>query len=298
MARVRNASAWVRQSAGTLPGMVDTERTEEAVILRLAQNIGERRRALGLTQAQLAERLGVDTETLSRFERGKHAPTLKNLIRLAGLLQTTVADLLAEDGQRPSEDATIVTAWLDALSPADKVFAKAMLKQCCDYLSHRHFDADALGQIPTPFTVETVKRALVCPVEELERYIDAVLVLLASGLEVLVTGKEKQRVRVSSDNAHFLYRLRPVVREKVVRQFPERVEAWELQPPLKSYWIDSQASGLALLDQPKPTGKKAKAELVKKIRVRMASAGSQVKAAVLEKDTEEHPPSNVDSEQE
>lgn len=117
--------------------MVGTQTTEEAVILRVAQNIGARRRALGLTQAQLAERLGVDTETLSRFERGKHAPTLKNLIRLAGLLQTTVADLLAEEGQQPSEDATIMTVWLDALSPTDRAFAKAMLKQCCDHLVAR-----------------------------------------------------------------------------------------------------------------------------------------------------------------
>lgn len=117
--------------------MVGTQTTEEAVVLRVAHNIGQRRRALGLTQAQLAERLGVDTETLSRFERGKHAPTLKNLIRLAGLLQTTVADLLAEEGQQPSNDATIVTAWLDVLSPSDRAFAMAMLKQCCDYLGSR-----------------------------------------------------------------------------------------------------------------------------------------------------------------
>ena len=117
--------------------MVGTQTTEEAVVLRVARNIGERRRALGLTQAQLAERLGVDTETLSRFERGKHAPTLKNLIRLAGLLQTTVADLLAEEGLQPSEEATIMTAWLAALAPNDKAFAMAMLKQCCDFLEAR-----------------------------------------------------------------------------------------------------------------------------------------------------------------
>lgn len=117
--------------------MVGTQTTEEAVVLRVGHNIGERRRALGLTQAQLAERLGVDTETLSRFERGKHAPTLKNLIRLAGLLQTTVADLLAEEGQQPSDDATAMTVWLEVLSPTDRAFAMAMLKQCCDHLAAR-----------------------------------------------------------------------------------------------------------------------------------------------------------------
>ena len=117
--------------------MVGTQTTEEAVLLRVAHNIGQRRKALGLTQAQLAERLGVDTETLSRFERGKHAPTLKNLIRLAGLLQTTVADLLEEERPQPSDEATAVCAWLDGLSSADKAFALAVLKQCCDYLEAR-----------------------------------------------------------------------------------------------------------------------------------------------------------------
>lgn len=127
--------------------MVGTQTTEEAVVLRVGHNIGERRRALGLTQAQLAERLGVDTETLSRFERGKHAPTLKNLIRLAGLLQTTVADLLAEEGQQPSDDATAMTVWLDVLSPTDRAFAMAMLKQCCDHLATRQACPESGAQL-------------------------------------------------------------------------------------------------------------------------------------------------------
>lgn len=89
--------------------MVETQTTEEALLHRVAENIGKRRRALGLTQAQLAERLGVDAETLSRFERGRHSPTLKNLARLAGLLQTTVSDLLAEERQQPSDNSTIIS---------------------------------------------------------------------------------------------------------------------------------------------------------------------------------------------
>jgi transcriptional regulator with XRE-family HTH domain len=123
--------------------MVKTQTTEDEAVLRLAHNIGVRRRALGLTQAQLAERMGVDTETLSRFERGKHAPTLKSLVRLAGLLQTTVADLLTEERQSPSDDAMVISAWLEALSPEDKAFALAMLKQCCNYLEMRGVTVDA-----------------------------------------------------------------------------------------------------------------------------------------------------------
>ncbi len=115
--------------------MVGTQTTEHALVLRVAQNIGTRRRALGLTQAQLAERLGVDTETLSRFERGKHAPTLKNLVRLAGLLQTTVAELLAEVHPDADDEVSMLSAWLAPLTSQDRDFAKGVLKHCCDYLS-------------------------------------------------------------------------------------------------------------------------------------------------------------------
>lgn len=111
--------------------------SSEPLSVRLSKNIAARRRELGLTQAQLAERLGVDTETLSRFERGKHLPSLLTLERLATQLVTTVAALLAEETRKPDDESIVLTAWLGALSPADRGFALGMLKQCCDYLG-RH----------------------------------------------------------------------------------------------------------------------------------------------------------------
>lgn len=105
--------------------------------VRLSKNIAVRRKALGLTQAQLAERLGVDTETLSRFERGKHLPSLLTLERLADLLLTTMAELLAEDQPKADDEISMLSTWLTPLSPQDRDFAKGMLKQCCDHLSSR-----------------------------------------------------------------------------------------------------------------------------------------------------------------
>ncbi len=45
----------------------------------LGRNIAGRRKILGLTQAVLAEQLGIDTVTVSRFERGSHLPSLLRL---------------------------------------------------------------------------------------------------------------------------------------------------------------------------------------------------------------------------
>ncbi len=114
--------------------------TSEPIATRLSRNISSRRRELGLTQAQLAERLGVDTETLSRFERGKHLPSLVTLERLAGLLLTTVAELLAEDKQKADDETLILTAWLSALSAKDRAFVKEVLKNICNHLASRHTD--------------------------------------------------------------------------------------------------------------------------------------------------------------
>lgn len=108
------------------------------MVVRLSRNIAGRRRALDLTQAQLAERLGVDTETLSRFERGKHLPSLATLERLAEQLQTTVAVLLEETTPQANDDALAMTAWLMRLDEDDRAFVRDQLKRTRDYLEGRH----------------------------------------------------------------------------------------------------------------------------------------------------------------
>lgn len=52
------------------------------------------RRSAGLTQKQLAEQLGVESITVSRWERGATMPSLARLRRIAELTETTVSDLV------------------------------------------------------------------------------------------------------------------------------------------------------------------------------------------------------------
>ena len=47
-----------------------------------------------MTQKQLAERLGVESITVSRWERDVSAPSLPRLRRIAELTETTVSDLV------------------------------------------------------------------------------------------------------------------------------------------------------------------------------------------------------------
>lgn len=52
------------------------------------------RRAAGYTQKQLAEALGVESITVSRWERGVTVPSLLRLRRVAEITETTVSDLV------------------------------------------------------------------------------------------------------------------------------------------------------------------------------------------------------------
>ena len=61
----------------------------------------ELRREKGLTQEQLAERLGVSRRTVSRWETGSNLPDLDILIEMADYYEVELRELL--DGERRSE---------------------------------------------------------------------------------------------------------------------------------------------------------------------------------------------------
>lgn len=62
------------------------------------QRFRERRRQLGLTQAQVASRLGVSQAAIASFERKKdHGTRWATLERYATALDTTAQELFGED---------------------------------------------------------------------------------------------------------------------------------------------------------------------------------------------------------
>jgi transcriptional regulator with XRE-family HTH domain len=86
----------------------------------LGKNIADRRMALGLTQAQLAEQLGADTVTISRFERGNHLPSLQRLEKIADMLGVPLAELLSQSTNLCTDQSLTIQAMLSGLSEADR----------------------------------------------------------------------------------------------------------------------------------------------------------------------------------
>ncbi len=102
---------------------------------RLGFNIAARRKSLGWTQEYLAQHMGVDTETISRFERGVTAPSLKSIEKLAGLLTITIADLLGENAPPEPTQLEALSRLLEPLVEEDRNYVMASMRSLCHYLA-------------------------------------------------------------------------------------------------------------------------------------------------------------------
>ena len=67
--------------------------------------ISERRRAVGWSQARLAEKVNLSTETISRLETGATMPSLVRLAAIAQALDVELPDLFRRGGGDEQERA-------------------------------------------------------------------------------------------------------------------------------------------------------------------------------------------------
>jgi len=64
------------------------------VLSEFGGRVRDRRKALGLSQEELADRAGFDRTYISMIERGKRNLSLLNVLRFATVLRTTASALL------------------------------------------------------------------------------------------------------------------------------------------------------------------------------------------------------------
>jgi transcriptional regulator with XRE-family HTH domain len=115
--------------------MVDKHRSGLAA--RLGRNIMLGRKALGLTQEQMATELKVEPETISRFERGATLPSIPTLERIADILGTTMGELLEEGEPRQFTEAEQLAVLLRPLSDSDRAHAREILEKLSTHLTKR-----------------------------------------------------------------------------------------------------------------------------------------------------------------
>ena len=115
--------------------MVTVEQNDLSLQRKLGLNISARRKSLGWTQEYLTQRMEVDTETISRFERGMTCPSLKSISKLASILSITIADLLGETTPPIPSQIEVVSKLLEPLNHEDRNYVTESLKSLCHFIS-------------------------------------------------------------------------------------------------------------------------------------------------------------------
>ena len=85
----------------------------------------------------MAERLGMEPESVSRFERGATLPSLATLEQIALFLETSITDLLAEYPDTAYAEAQAISALMAGLEPDARAGVLNVVKTVCTLLKHR-----------------------------------------------------------------------------------------------------------------------------------------------------------------
>src|SRR5580704_4035214 len=110
--------------------------------VQVAKAIRSLRQRSGLSQRQLALRMGVPRTYVSKIENEKATPTLSSLARLANALEVTVPDLLHECGPSREDEITelltdpFVAELVEFTSKLNTMQLSSVLAQVRDMVMH------------------------------------------------------------------------------------------------------------------------------------------------------------------
>ena len=100
------------------------------ILKQMGERIYERRKALKLTQEQLAERLGVSTQMISNLELGKKAIRPENLIKLCSVLNISADFVLT--GKTFDNTVSNLSKKLNSLSSRELILVENLIDYMMD----------------------------------------------------------------------------------------------------------------------------------------------------------------------
>ncbi|PAU53495.1 helix-turn-helix domain-containing protein [Pseudomonas indica] len=115
--------------------MVETD--QKALAEEVGRAIAKQRMRCHLTQEEVAEKLGIGNEAVSRIERGIVAPNVLRLFDFASIYQCSAAELLSEASTRPDDQASRISRLLNTLDQADRQLIVEMVERLSERLSRR-----------------------------------------------------------------------------------------------------------------------------------------------------------------
>ena len=119
-------------------------------MLALCENIRRLRRAAGLSQEELAGRLGVSRQSVSLWEQGVTNPTVENIYAMAEVLGASFNELMAppEEGTTPSRAEALTARSFDELMTSSE--AGALTTPPAEPLTPSFFNTATVTDAPTP----------------------------------------------------------------------------------------------------------------------------------------------------
>ncbi len=112
----------------------------------MGRRIYERRKSLGMTQEELAEKMDVSPQTISYTEQGTKAMRPENLVKLCRILDVSTDYILT--GETPSPKSDSLVEKLSYLSKEEMVFVEMIINSCiglCN-LKHSQYNSSASNE--------------------------------------------------------------------------------------------------------------------------------------------------------
>lgn len=96
--------------------------------VKMGKRIFEQRKSVGMTQEQLAEKIGVSVQTISYTEQGIKTLRPENIVKLCKTLGVTTDYILT--GETADKLSNTITEKLSQLSSSEMVFVEMILNSC------------------------------------------------------------------------------------------------------------------------------------------------------------------------
>ncbi|MCP1772469.1 transcriptional regulator with XRE-family HTH domain [Neisseria perflava] len=100
----------------------------------IGKAIARQRQKSGFTQEQIAEKLEIGNETISRIERGIIMPNVMRLIELAEIFNCSASDLLGESSPRTQDQSSYVDSLISSLDAEDRMLMIRMVEMMVERL--------------------------------------------------------------------------------------------------------------------------------------------------------------------
>ncbi|MEN4946448.1 helix-turn-helix transcriptional regulator [Pseudomonas proteolytica] len=105
--------------------------------IQIGRMIAKHRTERNLTQEEVAERMGIGSEAISRLERGLVELSVAKLMQLADIFDCRMDELLTKSSSRPNDQSQMITSLLSGLKESDRAFILATVEQLAAHLANK-----------------------------------------------------------------------------------------------------------------------------------------------------------------